>query len=201
MGAVDVLLVGEEYLEESSRESKSDGVFDDKITKKELKVLQTDIKKTLRPQYQIAPPVNLGSSGHGKLKADQWRTCIEFDIPISIAKLWSRETAPGNQAPDITARRDQLFRSVMHLAVAVRWGTSYRSSDHHSKVFTKNMKEYLQNLLDLYPHIQFRPNHHAALHIGPLLSRFGPVHGWWAFPFERVIGILQKIKTNDKIGK
>jgi hypothetical protein len=31
--------------------------------------------------------------------------------------------------------------------------------------------------------------------------RYGPVHGWWMFPFERVIGALQKTNTNYKIGK
>jgi hypothetical protein len=198
---VDVVLVGEEYFEENLKEAESDDVFKDKITKNELKILQSDIKNTRRPQYQVAPPANLGNPGHGKLKADQWRTCIEFDIPVSVAKLWSRETAPKDQAPDITLHRDQLFRAIMDLAVAVRWGTFYRSSDRHSKIFAANIKDYLQNLLDLYPNIKFRPNHHASLHIGALLSRFGPMHGWWAFPFERVIGILQKVKTNDKIGK
>jgi hypothetical protein len=63
------------------------------------------------------------------------------------------------------------------------------------------MVAYLQCLLDLYPNIQFRPNHHAALHIGTLLTQFGPAHGWWMFPFERVIGILQGINTNSKLGK
>jgi hypothetical protein len=63
------------------------------------------------------------------------------------------------------------------------------------------MIAYLQCLLDLYPNIQFRPNHHTALHIGPLLTQFGPAYGWWMFPFERVIGILQQINTNSKLGK
>jgi len=32
------------------------------------------------------------------------------------------------------------------------------------------------------------------------LRRFGPVHGWWTFPFERLIGMLERIPTNFKIG-
>ena len=89
----------------------------------------------------------------------------------------------------------------MHLAVAMHWAISYRISEHHSKKFKENMVAYLQCLLDLYPNIQLCPNHHAALHIGPLLTQFGPMHGWWMFPFERVIGILQGINTNSKLGK
>ena len=45
------------------------------------------------------------------------------------------------------------------------------------KNFEENMVAYLQCLLDLYSNIQLCPNHHAALHIGPLLTQFRPVHG------------------------
>jgi hypothetical protein len=89
----------------------------------------------------------------------------------------------------------------MHLAVAVRWATSYRTTERHSQFFEENMVAYLRLLLELYPDIQLRPNHHVALHIGPLLTQLGPVHSWWMFPFERVIGMLQKINTNSKMGK
>jgi hypothetical protein len=63
------------------------------------------------------------------------------------------------------------------------------------------MVAYLQLLLELYPNIQFQPNHHTALYIGSLLTQFGPVHSWWMFSFEKVIGILQKFNTNSKMGK
>ena len=56
-------------------------------------------------------------------------------------------------------------------------------------------------LARIIPHIQFHPNHHVALHIGPLLMQFGPIHSWWMFLFERIIDILQKINTNSKMGK
>jgi hypothetical protein len=196
----NVELVGDEYFQELSDMDKK-VVFIDGVTKAELKKIQGDIAGVTRPQHRPAPPSNLGCPGHGKLKADQWKTCIEFDIPVSVAQLWSRDTCPPGQDPKVTERRDKLFQSIMHLAIAVRWGTSYRTSKHHSQMFQDHMKAYLQSLLDLYPDIKLRPNHHAALHIGDLLTRLGPVHGWWMFPFERVIGILQKINTNDKMGK
>jgi hypothetical protein len=127
--------------------------------------------------------------------------CIKFDIPVSVVQLWSRETCPPGQDQDVTACRDKFFQSIMHLAIAVYWGTLYQISEHHSQLFEENMVAYLQLLLELYPNIQFRPNHYTALHIGPLLTQFVPVHSWWMFPFERVIGILQKVNMNSKMGK
>jgi len=46
-----------------------------------------------------------------------------------------------------------------------------------------------------------QPNLHAALHLPELLLKFGPVHAWWAYAFEQLIGHLQQTNTNQKIGE
>jgi hypothetical protein len=119
-------------------------------------------------------------------------------MPISVAQLWSKETCLSEHKSEITVRCDKLFQSIMHLAVAMCWATSHKTSEHHSENLEKNITAYLRCLLDLHPNIQFCPNHHTALHIGLLLTQFGPAYGWWMFSFERVIGILQQINTNSK---
>jgi hypothetical protein len=40
-----------------------------------------------------------------------------------------------------------------------------------------------------------------AFHLHEYLILFGPVHAWWTFPFERIIGKLQRIPTSEKIGE
>lgn len=64
----------------------------------------------------------------------------------------------------------------------------------------RNMRAYLASVRRLFPETNLVPNHHNALYIGEMLLRFGPAHGWWMFPFERLIGLLQKVNTNNKIG-
>lgn len=199
---MNVRLIDEGYFEDlATADSENIDVFVDRVTKIELKKLHSSIEATIRPNYRQGPPKDLGNPGHGKLKADQWKTCIEFDIPVFVARFWSKEMSPQGQEAEITARRDRIYQTIMNLAVAVRWATSYRTSEYHSQMFGENMKAYLEGLLELYPNIKLRPNHHIALHIGPTLPRLGPSPGWWMYPFERIIGILQKIKTNNKIGK
>jgi hypothetical protein len=103
-----VVLIGEGYFEKLEDELKGPHVFIDKVTKCKLKKLQQDITQTNQPEYCQGPPANLGSPGHGNLKADQWRTCIEFDIPISVAQLWSKETCllgSGSRMEDSGLRR------------------------------------------------------------------------------------------------
>ncbi|KIK76306.1 hypothetical protein PAXRUDRAFT_170343 [Paxillus rubicundulus Ve08.2h10] len=62
------------------------------------------------------------------------------------------------------------------------------------------MKVYLKCVKTIFLKIGWWPNHHALLHLDDFLCRYGPMHGWWMFPFKRVIGSLQKMNTNHKIG-
>jgi hypothetical protein len=128
---------------------------------------------------------------NGKLKAEQWRSAIKFDLPVTLIKLWGAGYA-GKE------RRQKLAHSTMLLAMAIRWGTSHVTSLHHAQQY---MKTYLECIRDVFPSYPFRPNHHACLHLHEFLLRYGPMHGWWMFPFERIIGSLQKTNTNHKIGE
>jgi len=139
------------------------------------------------------------TEGCGKLKADQWREAIDFDIPVSLMKMWSKPIS--NQGSHLDDRRDKVLRSTMLLAMALRWGTSHRTSTKHAAQYMKHMRAYLASLRDLFPDTDLRTSHHNALFIGEMLLRFGPVHGWWMFPFERVIGLLQQVNSNCKLGK
>ena len=142
---LNVVMIGNRYFEQPMQGKKENKVFVDKVTKQELKLLQKDINSIIQPLYRQVPPRDLGNPGHGKLKADQWKTCIEFDIPVSVAQLWSRETCPPGQDWDVTACRDKVFQSIMHLAITVHWGTSYQISEHHSQLFEENMVAYLDS--------------------------------------------------------
>lgn len=125
---------------------------------------------------------------------------MEFDVPVSLAQIWSYSDAEA-LIDEKKRRRRQVLASTILLATALRWGTSDVTSQIHSETFTQYTMTYLQILLHLYPSFKLRPNHHAALHIGFFLREFGPMRGWWMFPFERIIGILQKTNTNYKLGK
>lgn len=167
--------------------------------KQDLKHVQADIAATSRPVYSVGPPANMGRKGQGKLKADHWKAAIEFELPVSLMKHWHR--ARLDDLPDDAIQRHELAHSTMLLACAVRQGISYRTSEDHRSRYTSHMHAYLTSILRLKPGISLVPNHHNALHLGDCLARFGPVHGWWMFPFERLIGVLQKVNTNYKQGE
>jgi hypothetical protein len=161
-------------------------------------VIRDDIAATSRPRWHASPPANLGQVSHGKLKADEWRSCFEFDVPVSLLRIEIRRNPSGTQADDYRAK---LVHSTLLLATAIRWATSHRISATHVKEYKTNIKNYLETLKELRPTQRFCPNHVNALLVGDYLHLYGPVRGWWMFPFERVIGDLQRSSTNNKSGK
>lgn len=171
-------------------------VGDNAVTKKEMKQLRTYLNSTTRPSWHSSLPNNLGQKAHGKLKADQWRSAIEFDIPVAIAKLWNSTEDPAR-----ATRQQKLVDATFCLGEAIRWATLYTTSPIHAQNYTQQMVAYLTILKDLYPNLSWRPKHHAALHIGPFLLLFGPMPGWWMYVFERIIGILQRCNMNFKKGQ
>lgn len=64
--------------------------------------------------------------------------------------------------------------------------------------YLRHIQSYIDGVKTLFPKYQFLPNHHMALHIYDCLLQFGPAHSWWTYPYERVIGMLQRIPTNSK---
>jgi len=157
------------------------------------------MSQTIHPSWHTLPPSNLGEAKHGKLKADQWRSCMEFDMPAAVAQIWVHGSRSSEDDEQIQ-RQKKLVQATILLATAIRWATSYRTSELHAAQYMRCMVAYLNILKELYPKLAWRPKHHAALHIGPFLLLFGPMHGWWMFVFERIIGLLQKINTNYKLG-
>ena len=168
------------------------------LTKQDLSDIRHDIAATLRPVWQADLPDNFGCAEHGKLKADQWRTALEFDIPASLVKILAKRQSTGNITRDMRARR--IVEHTMDLSIAIAWGFSRRASTHHAERYAFYMTRYIAGIQELYPDYDLKPKHHYALHIPDVLVRFGPLHGVWAFGLERLIGRLQKLNSNYKTG-
>ncbi|OJT14959.1 hypothetical protein TRAPUB_8489, partial [Trametes pubescens] len=172
--------------DESPKEShKYRAVF----TAEALREVRKDITNTFLPSWLERPPRNLGSPSHGKLKADHWRTIGTVSLVITLVRLWgSAGASPEEQA---------VLENFVALAVAVDLGTRRSMNSARAAMFDEYMEKYVRGLRTLFDH-SLVPNHHLSLHLKRCLDLFGPVHGWWAFPFERINGMLQRFNTNSK---
>ncbi|TFK65461.1 hypothetical protein BDN72DRAFT_773334 [Pluteus cervinus] len=153
-------------------------------------VIQGDITRTTLPSWIERPPRNFGHPSHGKLKADHWRTVCTVNMVITLVRLW------GSHAE--TDREKKLLRNFLDLIIAVEHASRRSMNSTRVGIYSMHILRYLQGLKDLFPDHQFVPNHHLSLHLTECLARFGPVHAWWSFPFERYNGVMGRFKKNFK---
>lgn len=158
--------------------------------------LWEDLAQIVKPSWVTSVPTNIGTGSCGKLKSDQWRMFGSLYLPVTLIRMWSDPTI---EEPRRKERQDLLHLTMLLLS-AIAVATSRITSEEHVNEFLSHMTKYRQELERLFPDYICHANHHMAFHIAELLPMYGPVHGWWAFPFERMIGMLQRIQTNYKQG-
>ncbi|KDQ06156.1 hypothetical protein BOTBODRAFT_121839, partial [Botryobasidium botryosum FD-172 SS1] len=130
----------------------------------------------------------IGVANQGKLKADEWQGAGTIHFPITLIRLWARKKG----------RYREMLENFIHLAAAVMIATMRTQNQARADQYTTHFLSYLKGLKTLYPRYKWPPTLHLSLHIPEFISLFGPVYSWWAFPFERYNGAIQKIPTNFK---
>ncbi|PPR01352.1 hypothetical protein CVT24_006317 [Panaeolus cyanescens] len=167
------------------------------LTPKEMGEIRKDIQEMITPSWLTSVPKNLGNAAHGKLKADQWRVLGTVYLPISLIRMWGKTDSLDSQ----TLLRREILLVTISLLSAVVIATSRKATEANANRYAELMHAYLTGIRTLFPKYKFRPNHHMAMHLQQFIVDFGPPHGWWTFPFERLIGLLQRLLHNGKIGE
>lgn len=150
---------------------------------------QSDWDSTIVPDGWDKAPRMLGYISQGKLKADELRMAFHVHFVITLVRLWGEEA---------TGRYHDLLANFVSLVVATSLISRYSTNADRQASIQTELIRYLDTLLKLFPQEELHPNHHLVLHLVELLVLYGPPSAWWAFPFERYIGILRKINTNNK---
>jgi hypothetical protein len=135
----------------------------------------------------------------GVLKADEWRSMSTIYIPLALVTLWG-EGSP-HKSPKIAAEMRNLLDHTMCLFSAIHLACLPTISHADAEAYREMVQTFIQNLQEHYPGAKFYPNHHMAQHIYDFLLLFGPARSMWCFPFERLVGRLQEVNTNNKSSK
>lgn len=154
--------------------------------------IREDNDRMSLPSWVGRLPPRIGSSQHGKLSADQYRTICTVNLVTSLIPLWGI-------APD-GSKWKMVLDNFMDLVAAVKIAHLRVLTPKHINKYQTLMHRYLRALQQLYPHAPITSLQHMSLHLPDLMKRFGPVHAWRCFAFERYNGVLQNIPTNYKFG-
>nr|GAT48239.1 predicted protein [Mycena chlorophos] len=180
----------------SKPRKSTDSVFRPKaIDTDQLKFIQRVIAETATPSWVNGVPSNYGESSAGTIKADEWRTLSTIYVPIALVLLW------GDGLED--ARLQGMLDHSMALFSAVVLVCRHSITRERTETYRALLKLWVDGLETHHPHTRAharRPNIHLAFHVFDFLILFGPIIAWWSFPFERMIGFLQNINTNHRVG-
>ncbi|EIN09757.1 hypothetical protein PUNSTDRAFT_39704, partial [Punctularia strigosozonata HHB-11173 SS5] len=147
----------------------------------------TPKQETTKPSWVEGIPEDFGAAAAGTPKAAEWRTLFRLYLPLALVSLLSQSTSPH-----FMATVDNTMELVLALIVGCRGTTSRRRADS----YRNHLRSYIEGLKTLYPNLQLNSIHHLAFHIHDFLTLFGPVPSWWCFPYERLIGKLQRTNHN-----
>ncbi|PVF92393.1 hypothetical protein CPB86DRAFT_671636, partial [Serendipita vermifera] len=165
------------------------------ITRDELNQIQEDIKLIIVPSWLTRPGPRFGQKSNGRVKAAEWQNIFLLYLPMTLMRLWIIEMTRGSMTDRILH-----LKSLLCLSIVVNITTSKTSSTSTIKLYRQAIDLYLRLISRLNEDRRLVPNHHLALHMTKFMELHGPSRHYWAFPFERFIGDLQKISHNARIG-
>ncbi|SJL17814.1 uncharacterized protein ARMOST_21376 [Armillaria ostoyae] len=170
------------------------------VDKATIEHIQAVIKDTATPSWINSVPANYGAASAGTIKADEWRTLSIIYLPIALVTLWGDD---DGHSPAEGSRSLEVLDHTMALFQAVTIVCRYTMNLGQATTYRTLLKHWVDGLYSVHPHTKNhhkRPNVHAAFHLYDFILAFGPVMSWWCFPFERLIGTLQKTHTNNHVG-
>jgi|HubBroStandDraft_6_1064221.scaffolds.fasta_scaffold221306_2 hypothetical protein len=169
------------------------------VTPEVLQRIRDVIKDTVTPSWLNSVPYNFGAAAAGTLKADEWRTMWTVYLPIALVSLWGEGTS--HASADVSQKLRDALDHTMALASAITLACLRTMTWARATGYRSHVASWVCGLSRLYPGIDHRTNNHMAIHIYDFLLLFGPVRSWWCFPFERLIGQLQRLPNNHKSGE
>ena len=137
-------------------------------------------------------------------KADEWCRLLTVS-PVILWSCWKDQddSIPDSEPPSapnekITATHSRncksLYDAILLLCCAVRVLSNQRVTMGQVKAGHKYFVQYCHCLLMLKCLLTI--NHYLSMHLASMVKRFGPVYGWWLFPFEWYNGMLKCVNTN-----
>jgi len=163
-----------------------------------LDFIKSVIKETHTPSWLGSVPQNFGDRKTGTLKADEWRIFSTLYLPIALVLLWGKNSEHKSAA--IADSLDIKLEHTMHLVQALTLACYRATTETRIDGIGHNLRNYLTDLPKVHPDARPSTNQHISLHLSSYMRLFGPVHSWWTYPFERLIGRLQQSPSNNRLG-
>ncbi|KNZ60649.1 hypothetical protein VP01_1524g1, partial [Puccinia sorghi] len=138
----------------------------------------------------------LGKEKNSKLKASKWHTLFYIHLPLAEISVFV-DSEPINK---FLAKNKEVIKNFIAVVRCNIVGLDkLRKED--SENLTLEYSKYTSSAENIFPNIKILPNHHYPLHIPEQMRWWGLLLAVSEFPGKRLIGKLQKCKTNQNTSK
>jgi hypothetical protein len=167
------------------------------LSKDNIVFFNKRLKDVVLPTGITRLPKVLGEAKHGTLKAAQWHSLFSYVIPLIIIEMYVLDV----DSLDKESNRGRILLNIAALCQCTNIVCAKEVSEYEADIFEKFYKRYHETSKQVFTNISLVPNHHYALHIPDQIRTWGPLNQVAEFAGERLIGVVQKIKTNSHIGR
>lgn len=145
-----------------------------------LETIDTRLRNLIVPTGLGRIPVSIKAGCF--LTADQWKN---WTIYFSVYCL--RDLLPQPQL--------ECWR---HFVLACRRLCKLSVTEDDITIADGLLLRFCRRTVELYGLDAATPNMHMHCHLASCIRQFGPIHGFWLFPFERYNGIMEGQPTNNR---
>lgn len=149
-----------------------------------------------RPSWFDKPPHRFTEIGVGSIKASEYRNLYRLEVPFALISLWGIGTRHADRSQEAFYRR--ALDSTMGLVQAMLLLGLFNQSEHRRESYRSHLRDWRMGTDADFPEVRPKPSWHYAFHIYDFIPLFGPLPSWWLFPFEQLIGHLQRLPHNHK---
>lgn len=122
------------------------------------------------------------STSFASFTADQWKNWTIYFSMIVLRDIVSSE----------------VLECWRHFVLACRILCHYKISEEQLKLGDALLLQFCRRTERLFGKSCITPNMYMHAHLCACTEDYGPLHGYWLFPFERYNGILGSMPNNNK---
>ncbi|MBW0522695.1 hypothetical protein O181_062410 [Austropuccinia psidii MF-1] len=180
---------GPDTLMENNLQSENEDRLDIKcyLPQEVINRLKKLLNEVVVPEGICCIPVGIGTASNGKLKANKWLVLFSIYLPLTILDIFW----------DLGPKNHLLLINISALIQCTQIFGAQSVTQEDGQLFFQAYNTYQTASNVLFPNVRTTPNYHYAMHIPEQLSRWGPLNGISEYGGERLVGILQKLKTNS----
>ncbi|KAJ3842314.1 hypothetical protein F5878DRAFT_530030, partial [Lentinula raphanica] len=156
----------------------------------------SDMERTVLPSWIQKPPSRWGTPAAGKLSADEYKVISSISMVITLIRIWGYQNKD-----DVSSRRYKMLQNYLDLVHAIHVLFLRETTPKSRAYYGSHILRYLRTILELYPDVTLKSNHHLSIHIVTDLETLGPGHARSSPIFERTNHSYQEVPVNQHIGE